>query len=358
MPAPSVRRILYVGQLRYGGTCRDRMEVLSSFGFDIIAFNVDPLVAAANRIVQSLAGRLQRGPLIRAFNARLLELARASDYDAVWIDKGVWVLPSTLSELRERASARIAIHFTPDAQFFSQRSRFLFQGIPLYDICATTKPFEVSSYAASGARQTILVLQGYSRFFDPALASRPQAAKSAGEVIFVGHTQPHYIRSLHALAKSGIDVAIHGGGWQRHARRHPWLGGYIRSDGIWGSEYAAALAASTIGIGLLGKHIPETTTTRSFEIPASGTFLLAERTDDHMALFEEDSEAVFWSSQEELVDKARFYLDHKDLRDRIAMAGRRRCVEAGYDSATQIARILAALEIRLPSAPAESPPVA
>ena len=81
----------------------------------------------------------------------------------------------------------------------------------------------------------------------------------------------------------------------------------IQGDACYGVDYARALTGAKIAIGLLSKRIPETTTTRSFEIPACGTMLLAERTQDHQALFEEGVEAEFFDSAEECADKARFY---------------------------------------------------
>jgi spore maturation protein CgeB len=93
-------------------------------------------------------------------------------------------------------------------------------------------------------------------------------------------------------------------------------------------------------LGLLSKRVPETTTTRTFEIPATGVFMLAERTEDHLSLFKEGVEAEYFGNDEELKDKMRFYLKHDELRRKVAAAGRERCVRSGYDSRSQLVRVL------------------
>ena len=126
----------------------------------------------------------------------------------------------------------------------------------------------------------------------------------------------------------------------RYRSLHRWARPYVCGNGAWGLDYLKALSNAKIALGLLGKHIPETTTTRSFEIPAIGTFMLAERTDDHLALFEEGEEAEFFDNDDELKDKIRFYLANDSARNKIAAAGRERCIRSGYSSYNQLQKVL------------------
>jgi spore maturation protein CgeB len=71
-----------------------------------------------------------------------------------------------------------------------------------------------------------------------------------------------------------------------------------------------------------------------------GTFLLAERTGMHQQLFDEGTEAEFFSSDEEMVDKTRFYLQHDEARQQIAAAGRARCERSGYSSVELLRKIV------------------
>lgn len=75
------------------------------------------------------------------------------------------------------------------------------------------------------------------------------------------------------------------------------------------------------------------------EITASGSFLLALRSDGHQAAFDEGQEAEFFADAQEAADKIRFYLSHDAARDRIALAGCRRAWHSGYSHEERIAAV-------------------
>ncbi len=217
----------------------------------------------------------------------------------------------------------------------SNRSRHFNGCLSLYDLLVTTKPFELDGYRNAGARDILLVLQGYGRQFTPG------NGRSSSEVCFIGHCQPHYTARIKAASTVAVGLHVWGPRWPRYARLHAWARPIVQGEGLWGARYPAALRSTKIGLGLLSKFIPETTTTRTFEIPATGAFMLAERNPDHLALFVEAKEVELFASDEELKDKIRFYLANDGARARIAAAGRERCVKSGYSNEHQMRRVLA-----------------
>jgi spore maturation protein CgeB len=102
----------------------------------------------------------------------------------------------------------------------------------------------------------------------------------------------------------------------------------VKGGPLWSQDYVVGLSAGQLGLGLLSKYCPDEFTTRSFEIPAAGTMLLAERTSEHQVLFEEGKEAEFFSSLDELTDKVGFYLRNDRARVNIAERGQRRALSS------------------------------
>jgi spore maturation protein CgeB len=329
-------RILYIGQLWEGSTTVERMRVLEQWGFDILPFDTTPFASAGTRIERSLAHRANIGRGISHLNAKLMVLTKEARFDAVWIDKGVWIYPETVTILRARSERRIAVHYTPDPQILDNRSRHFLQSIPIYDLVVTTKPFEMESYRAHHANNPLLVLQGYGRQFVPRVPTESDLSCFSSDVCFIGRCESHYAARMKAVRRETKCVQIWGPRWPRYAQFHPWARPFVRGEGIWGDRYPSALSCAKIAVGLLSKRIPETTTTRTFEIPATGVFMLAERTPDHLDLFEEGKEAQFFADDDELRDKIRFYLRHDAARIQIAAAGRERCLKSAYSAEHQL----------------------
>lgn len=326
-------RILYIGATGEWSTSGERVRAIEKLGHATLRVNTADFYRGTHRLERSAAFRFNIGRPVQRLNTHLLVVAKEEEFDALWVDRGHWVRPETLQLLRLKSRLRCAIHFTLDAELVKYRSNHFVRSISIYDHLVTTKPFEVELYRSLGARNLHLVPQGFSTFAQPATLDVEQREKYGCDVVFIGHRQPHYAARLNAVRGLGVRLKVWGS---------PKWRGYPSYAGapVWGPDYAAALAGAKIGLGLIGRHIPETTTTRTFEIPACGVFMLAERTSDALSFFKEGVEAEFFGSDEEMKDKIRYYLAHDAERERIAAAGRLRCETSGYDVVHQMSSVL------------------
>ena len=127
-------------------------------------------------------------------------------------------------------------------------------------------------------------------------------------------------RFLLDLVDRGIEVAIWGGRWQK-APAWRRLQPYWRGGALAGRDYVAAMQGAKLTLGMLSKGNRDLHTTRTLEIPYAAGLLCAERTSDHLHLYKEGVEAVFWNDAEECAAICHRLLKDDSTRERIRNGG-------------------------------------
>jgi len=328
-------RMLYVGKLALGQTARQRFDAFARLGCAITGVDTSrPRNLPAARDFWDRVRRKLQGPRdwTAANHAILAHVARR-EFDVLWIDKGLTITAETLRAVRVRQPACRILGFSPDDMYqrHNQSPQFR-RHLPLYDLFFTTKTFGVAELRTIGCPRVAFHDNGYDPdTHRPLSLSAAERAGYGGPVGFIGSWEPQRARSIERLAAAGVAVRLWGVRWARACAPHPNL--RIESRELLGLDYARGLNSFDINLCFLRKLNRDRQTTRSVEIPACGAFMLAERTDEHLALFTEGVEAEFFGCDDELIDKVRFYLAHPEVRRRIAAAGLERCRAGryGYD---------------------------
>ena len=301
--------------------------MLVEHGWNMVKFDTTPYLSRGTRVGRAFQHRLLWGPDVMRFNRDLIEFVQcAGSIQVVWIDKGRWVFPSTLEKIKVWTGA-LLVHYTPDPAFTLHTSRHFKKSLPLYDLCVTTKRYELERYREAGAKKMVFTWQGIDDRFIQYERCMDVEDPHRTDIVFIGHNEPYYRSILATVGNRHRELQIFGPGWQGYAGRDGFLRFFIKGGPVWGKNYVSHLASARIGLGLLSKYCPDQFTTRSFEIPAAGTMLIAERTEEHQELFKEGHEAEFFSNSEELNDKIGFYLSHDSARCSIAEKGRQRVLE-------------------------------
>ena len=214
------------------------------------------------------------------------------------------------------------------------RTHFYTWGLKHYDVVFTTKSYNCNAteLPGLGAKRVVFVDNSYDlHVHRPVPVTSEDVRAFGGDVGFIGTYERRRAESLMYLAANGVPVRIWGGGgWHRLSGRDPNL--VLENRPLYGDDYAKGLCATKINLGFLCKANRDLQTSRTMEIPACGAFMLAERTDEHLRLFEEGKEAEYFGSSSELLEKVRYYLEHEEERRAIAAAGRKRCLDGGYSS--------------------------
>jgi hypothetical protein len=341
-------RILYVGPLMQGFTSLQRLQALKELGHALTPINSAPNWVMANirpplyyRIINKIAGP----PDLARANRQIIHRVRQDKFDLVWVDKGLEIKPHTLRKIKQLRPETAIVGYSPDDMGSRHnQSRNFLACLPYYDLYCTTKTYNVQELKDLGCSRVLFTGNAYDpHTHRPMDLSLEEQERLGGPVGFIGRYEDQRAQSIYFLARHGIPVGVWGDGWEENCQlRHPNL--LLKGPSIYGDDYARAICSFDICLGFLTKKNRDLQTTRSIEIPACGSFMLAERTGEHLSLFEEGKEAEFFETDAELLEKVRYYLAHAEERKQIAQAGRERCLKSGYSYQQRLAEIL----LRLP----------
>jgi len=336
-------RILYIGPLWQGGTCLQRMKAMQDLGHEVVPVDTEPDNVRDKQ--KSFFYRVKRkllGPSDLAHaNQKIISSTGKSDIDVLWLDKALTIKPETLQTAREVSPQTIIAGYSPDDMAGKHnQSRSFLKCLPLHHVFFTTKSYGVKELEALGVPLTIFIGNAYDpNTHCPMIISEEEIKRFGAPVGFIGDFEIERAQSMYYLAHHGIPIRIWGPNWDRKCRlSHPDM--RIEGKSLWAGDYAKAICSFDINLHFLRKINRDLQTQRSVEITACGAFMLAERTNEHLKLFEEGKEAEFFSSNEELFEKVHYYLKHEDERKSIAQNGRKRCLRSGYSNHDRIKEML------------------
>lgn len=294
-------------------------------------------------VIPRIIARLFQPMAIREMGQEILRQSEYLAPDFVLVFKGTFVESWVLRELHNRGV--YLTNFYPDTNYSSQ-SLHISECLPLYDHIFTSKTFAVEDMKT---RLNVKSVEFLSHGFDPDLhrpldLSRDDMDRLGADASFIGSWSPEKEEYLAVLAESlpDINLRIWGSTWERATASS--LKAHIMGIPIVGDAYPMAIQCSKINVALLYEGVGDSisgdlTTTRTFHIPASGGFMLHKRTDELLEYYKEGEEAACFSTPAELVEKTEYYLEHDEERERIRLAGHRRCV-AEYSVDNQAKRIV------------------
>lgn len=338
-------KILSVGPLKgRSNTCTHRHWALCKIAnyIDSVSTN-EKKISLWYRLAYHLFlyGIPLRVPENNGENQRIKKLIDENQYDVVWIDKGITIFPETLKYIKQVQPDCRIISYSPDnmALRHNQSQQYL-ECIPLYDYIVTNKSYILDDMKKLGARNIQFVNNSFEPSFHyPRELSEQDKKRIGGDVGFVGMWEKERCESILYLTDHGIKVRVFGDKkWKKYQNYNSNL--TIEVGGLFSDDYAKSFQAFKISLCFLRKMNFDQQTTRSVEIPACGGFMLAERTNEHMQLFKEGKEAAFFSSNEELLEKCRYYLYHEDERLEIAKKGLERCINSNYSNEGVIQNVL------------------
>jgi len=337
-------KILFVGDLNEYGRSIYRSYALKRLGHNIDAISHSKIADRNSILKHSLIYRISwklKLPIDESgVNKNIIAHVNEKKYDVLWIEKGNDIRPSTLSYVKKKNPNIKILSISEDDMYASHSHSLWYRfGISKYDTVFTTKLFNLKELIFFGAKRTVLFMDSYiDEIHKPIKLSKSDIDKFSADVSAIGAYEYERAQTLLFLAKNGIKVTVWGSNWQLYKKKHKNL--IIKNLYLFNETYSKAINASKINLNFLRKINRDEITSRSIEIPACGGFMIAERTSRHKKIFREGVEAEYFSSNEELLKKVKFYLKNPIKRQKISSKGRPRCISQKLSNTEQMKQII------------------
>jgi len=285
---------------------RQMMLGLRAAGADVYEYSTDE-----HREALDTEGRLYdrgtTGPVWLRWEHLREPIERLDPHLVICNAGGLSFRPEDAAELRRRRCLLGIALSDPDV--FAPATRHF---AACFDLFLTNAPGCVPNYEALGARAEVLPIATNEAFFHPV----PPRSEHACEVLVLGRAHSDRVAPVRALLER-FDTRVYGEGWDEHG---------ITSRGlIFGDDVLAALCSAKITVIFFltgGGHA--LVKVGLFDFAAAGALVFTNRFAEVERYLAYGREIVGFDSTADLLEKARYYLDHPQEAEAIRRAGRER----------------------------------
>jgi len=306
-------------------------------------FKSSTLLGSFNKKLQN---RFITGPIIHKINRDLILVAKAFAPEMVFVYRGTHITADTLKRIKNQNPNVTLVGYNNDDPFAKGHPyslwRHFFKAVPNYDLMLAYRHHNLDDFLQVGAKRVELLRSWYvSERNYPVSLNNEDKIKYECDVVFIGHYEEDgRMQYLEELVRQGFKVRIFGPEWNPKLKNSHELNTLFPVHSVLGEDYNKALCGAKIALCFLSKLNRDTYTRRCFEIPATGTLMLSEYSDDLASLYVESEELDFFRTKDELISKVKLYLGSENLRLSVASNGYKRVINDGHNVVSRMKQVL------------------
>jgi len=344
-------RILYLGSSNNITTSWYRAKALERIGHQVIVIDPYEFIDLNSRpyifrFVHYRTGyKFLQKKIAEWVHNKLIHQAAV---DLVWVDSGELIGKTIVQNIKKLGLPIVLFnHDDPTGKRDGNRFKSLKEALPFYTVVTAVRQETENELIELGANKVIRIWRSYDEVMHNSnLVKGPIESQYQSDVSFIGTWMRGEGRDefLLQLIKRGISIAIWGSRWNK-SKYWQELYPYWRGDSLGGSDYVKAILGAKICLGFLSTGNRDLHTTRTMEIPFAGGLFCAKRTSDHLSLYRDGIEAVFWDDINECYEKCKLLIDNPQKREAIRLAGHQRVLNNNVGNEAICKSILSAITV-------------
>lgn len=331
-----INSLFYIGSLNPNSNSYRRYTTYSRILDNVSGLDIDPYIYSS--VTKKIDYHLNFGIGVLKFNKALFKIDFLK-YDLLLIDNRPYIFKRTLDHIRKKnPKIKIALVLTDDPNGrWKSGWRLLKKTANCYDIHFVQRKQNVCELYEWGANRVEICL----RSFDPSFHRRmDNISKDKNfQIGFIGSYEEEREESIVFLINNNINVQVTGDGWEK-GKFFDIIKPYYNGPSIYGEDYVKKINTMPIALHFLRKGNRDEQDSRTFEIPACGTPMIAEFTQLHSQLFEENKEVLFFKNNIELLEKVKFLIENPEVASNLAINASKRCQISGYDHLNTLKQLL------------------
>jgi len=278
-----------------------------------------------NSLVNKLKYRLGLSRYLHKLNRDLIEKVFSNNYQVLFVFKGMELFPETLKTIKSKGI--YLVNYNPDHpfNFFSSGSgnKNVKRGILHYD------------HHFSYSKQIVEALEnkyGTSASWLPfayANSKKPEIEfEKYNRICFIGNPDSERAKKIQSFITAKIPIDVYGSGWDKYIAKSPYLN--IHSA-VYSEDFVKVAQSYRIQLNIFRPHNLDSHNMRSFEMPALGCIMLAPKSQEHEAFFENEKEAFYFNGQKEMLNLTKRILNlSKDQAFEIKINAFQRSINSAY----------------------------
>lgn len=297
---------------------------------------------------------------IQHHDIALVRMAQKFCPNVIFLIKAETIAAQTLRRIKQSISCAIINFYTdnPFTLWNHNSNAKVLERLPVIDCFLSWSKMLINPLISAGCRHLCSFPFAYDEtiFNDYNIITDNKPKAYAADVCFVGSWElerEYWLSALHRQLPS-VELAIWGNGWHKQCTDQ-LLKGCIQGSAVYHHNLITILHSSKIILNFIRTQNMTSHNMRTFEVPASGGFLLTQRTTEQACEYFKEGESIAcFGNLEELVNKVTLYLGHEDLRRNIAQQGHQRAQE--FTLTRQLQRYFATCPVILAQGSADEQP--